>query len=81
MRAFMQHYNRALKKHLFSTLGSLQALGNPAGLVRGMVEGASDAVAEPLEGLVRAAETADISELKRGLQRGASSLAQKTVGG
>ena len=79
--AFMQHYNRALKKHLFSTLGSLQALGNPAGLVRGMVEGASDAVAEPLEGLVRAAETSDISELKRGLQRGASSLAQKTVGG
>ena len=35
--AFMQHYNRALKKHLFSTLGSLQALGNPVGLVRGMV--------------------------------------------
>ena len=35
--ACMQHYNRALKKHLFSTLGSLQALGNPVGLVRGMV--------------------------------------------
>ena len=31
------YYNRALKKHLFSTLGSLQALGNPVGLVRGMV--------------------------------------------
>ena len=34
-----------------------------------------------MEGLVRAAETSDLSELKKGLQRGASSLAQKTVGG
>jgi Vacuolar-sorting-associated 13 protein C-terminal len=30
------HYSRALKQHMFQMLGSLEAFGNPVGLVRGM---------------------------------------------
>ena len=55
-KAVRSHYFRSIKRHLLSTLGSLQALGNPVGLLRGLVQGASDAVAEPLEGLVRTVE-------------------------
>ena len=75
-KAVRGHYSRSVKRHLLSTLGSLQALGNPVGLLRGLAQGASDAVAEPLEGLVRTVEKADASHLADGLQRGATSLVQ-----
>ena len=58
-----------------------QAIGNPVGLVRGLVEGASDFIAEPLEGLAVFVETADPRELRGGLRRGASSFMNNTVGG
>ena len=73
------HYDRSVRRQLFSALGSLTALGNPVGLVRGLAQGVNDAVNAPLEGLVRAAETSNLTELSRGIARGASSFAQHTV--
>jgi hypothetical protein len=72
---------RCARRQLFSALGSLAALGDPAGLARGLAQGASDAVSAPLAGLVRAAATGDLTELTRGLQRGTQSFATHTVGG
>ena len=40
-KAVRGHYSRSIKRHLLSTLGSLQALGNPVGLLRGLAQGAS----------------------------------------
>ena len=64
---------------VLTAIGSLAALGDPVGLLRGLAQGASDAVSEPLRGFNRAAERQDLGEIRRGFARGASSLAQKTV--
>lgn len=80
-QAVSNHYSSSLRRQLFAALGSLAAIGDPVGFVRGLAKGASDAFNEPLTGLARAAEGGDLSEVRRGFSRGAMSFTHKTVGG
>lgn len=79
--AVSNHYSSSLRRQLFAALGSLAAIGDPVGFVRGLAKGATDAFNEPLTGLARAAEGGDLGELRRGFSRGAASFTHKTVGG
>jgi hypothetical protein len=75
------HYLASLRQNVPALLGSLAALGNPIGLVRGLGDGVSDFVLEPLKGFQRSVQEMDASYLVDGVGRGTLSLARHTVGG
>ncbi|CAM9695330.1 unnamed protein product, partial [Phaeothamnion confervicola] len=76
------HYTREVKQHVFQLLGSLEAFGNPVGLVRDMGQGVQDFIAEPVAaGLVRSVEEARPEEFVAGIARGTGSLLKYSVGG
>ncbi|CBJ29969.1 conserved unknown protein [Ectocarpus siliculosus] len=76
-----EHYERELKQQAFLMLGSLEAFGNPVGLVRGMGQGMQDFVKEPVLGLLKSVEDLAPEELMHGMARGAGSLLNHSVGG
>ena len=49
------HYLSSLKHNVPALLGSLSAIGNPLGLIRGIGDGVSDFVTEPMKGLKKKA--------------------------
>ncbi|CAM9302133.1 unnamed protein product [Choristocarpus tenellus] len=71
-----EHYLRELKWDVFQLLGSLEALGNPVGLVRGMGQGIEDLLMEP----IRAGWNSD-ELVVDGIARGAKSFLKHSVGG
>lgn len=75
------HYMNSLRKNVPALVGSLAALGNPVGLVRGLGDGVSDFVLEPVKGFQRSVQEMDASYLVDGVARGTLSLARHTVGG
>ena len=75
------HYLTSLRQNVPALLGSLAAIGNPIGLVRGLGDGVSDFVQEPLKGFQRSVQEMDASYLVDGVARGTFSLARHTVGG
>ena len=75
------HYLTCLRQNLPALVGSLSALGNPIGLVRGLGDGVSDFVLEPVKGFQRSMEEMNASYLVDGVARGTLSLARHTVGG
>jgi hypothetical protein len=75
------HYITSLRKNMPALVGSLAALGNPVGLVRGLGDGVSDFVLEPVKGFQRSVQEMDASYLVDGVARGTLSLARHTVGG
>lgn len=77
----MTHYMASLRQNLPALLGSLAAFGNPLGLIRGIGDGVTDFVAEPVKGLKRSVEELNPSFLVDGVARGTGSLARHTVGG
>eukprot|EP00980_Cylindrotheca_fusiformis_P027998 scaffold22575_cov141-Cylindrotheca_fusiformis.AAC.29 len=77
----LTHYLVSLRQNVPALLGSLAAFGNPLGLIRGVGEGVSDFVNEPVKGLKRSVKELDPSFLVDGVARGTESLARHTVGG
>jgi len=75
------HYVATLRQNVPALLGSLAMIGNPIGLVRGLGDGVSDFVLEPVKGLQRSVQELDASYLVDGVARGTLSLARHTVGG
>ena len=75
------HYLASLRQNVPALVGSMSALGNPAGLVRGLGDGVSDFVLEPVKGFQRSVQEMDASHLVDGVARGTLSLARHTVGG
>ena len=75
------HYLASLRENMPSLLGSLSAFGNPLGLIRGIGDGVSDFVSEPVKGLKRSVEELDPVYVVDGVARGTESLARHTVGG
>jgi vacuolar protein sorting-associated protein 13A/C len=62
-------------------LGSLSAIGNPLGLIRGIGDGVNDFVTEPMKGFKRSLKELDPGYAVDGVARGTESLARHTVGG
>jgi len=77
----MAHYLSSLKHNVPALLGSLSAIGNPLGLIRGIGDGVSDFVTEPMKGFKRAMKELDPGYAVDGVARGTESLARHTVGG
>ncbi|GKY92046.1 hypothetical protein MPSEU_000176100 [Mayamaea pseudoterrestris] len=75
------HYLASLRQNLPALLGSLAAFGNPLGLVRGLGDGVSDFVLEPMKGFQKSVQQMDATYLVDGVARGTLSLARHTVGG
>jgi len=75
------HYFQSIRSNLPALLGSLSAFGNPLGLIRGLGDGVSDFVNEPVKGLKRSVEELDPFFVVDGVARGTGSLARHTVGG
>ena len=75
------HYLASLRHNVPALLGSMSALGNPVGLVRGLGDGVSDFVLEPVKGFQRSVQEMDASHLVDGVAKGTLSLARHTVGG
>ena len=50
--ALVQHFRSQLQRQLLSVVGSLNVLGNPAGLLRNLTDGMHDLWYEPKQGLV-----------------------------
>ncbi len=75
------HYLRQLKQKALRVLGSLEALGNPVGLLRGMGQGMQDFMAEPVIGLVQSVEDMRPDKFFAGVARGGGSLLNNTAGG
>jgi hypothetical protein len=75
------HYLATLRNNVPALLGSLAAFGNPLGLLRGIGDGVSDFVNEPVKGLKRSLEELDAFYVVDGVARGTESLARHTVGG
>ena len=75
------HYLSSLKYNVPALLGSLSAIGNPLGLIRGIGDGVSDFVTEPMKGFKRALKELDPGYAVDGVARGTESLARHTVGG
>lgn len=75
------HYLSSLRENMPALLGSLAAFGNPLGLIRGIGDGVSDFVSEPVKGLKRSVEELDPVYVVDGVARGTESLARHTVGG
>jgi hypothetical protein len=77
----LAHYISSLKQNVPALLGSLAAIGNPLGLLRGVGEGVSDFVNEPVKGFKRSLKELDPGYVVDGVARGTESLARHTVGG
>jgi len=75
------HYLASLRNNVPALLGSLAFFGNPVGLMRGLGDGMSDFVSEPVKGLKRSVEELDPSFVVDGVARGTGSLARHAVGG
>lgn len=75
------HYLASLRQNVPALLASMAAFGNPLGLVRGLGDGVSDFVLEPVKGFQRSVQELDASYLVDGVARGTISLARHTVGG
>lgn len=75
------HYVSSLKSNVPALLGSLAAIGNPIGLIRGIGDGVSDFVTEPVKGFKRSLKELDPGYVVDGVARGTESLARHTVGG
>jgi hypothetical protein len=75
------HYINSLKQNVPALLGSLAAIGNPLGLIRGIGGGVSDFVTEPVKGFKRSLKELDPGYVVDGVARGTESLARHTVGG
>lgn len=75
------HYMASLRQNLPALLGSLAAFGNPLGLVRGLGDGVSDFVLEPVKGFQKSIKEMDATYLVDGVAKGTVSLARNTVGG
>jgi len=75
------HYFASFRQNLPTVLGSLAIFGNPVGLVRGLGDGVSDFVFEPVRGFQRSVQEMDATYLVDGVARGTLSLARHTVGG
>ena len=75
------HYIASLRSNVPALIGSLSFFGNPVGLIRGLGDGVSDFVNEPVKGLKRSVEELDPSFVVDGVARGTGSLARHTVGG
>ena len=75
------HYLSSLKYNVPALLGSLSAIGNPLGLIRGIGDGVTDFVMEPMKGFRRALNELDPGYAVDGVARGTESLARHTVGG
>ncbi|KAL3925315.1 MAG: hypothetical protein SGILL_000491 [Bacillariaceae sp.] len=75
------HYLSSLKSNVPALLGSLSAIGNPLGLIRGIGDGVVDFVNEPVKGLKRSLKELDPGYAVDGVARGTESLARHTVGG
>lgn len=75
------HYMSSLRNNVPTLLGSLAAFGNPLGLIRGLGDGVSDFVAEPVKGLKRSMQELDPFFVVDGVARGTESLARHAVGG
>jgi hypothetical protein len=75
------HYLSSLKHNVPALLGSLSAIGNPLGLIRGIGDGVSDFVTEPVRGFKRSLKELDPGYAVDGVARGTESLARHTVGG
>jgi Vacuolar-sorting-associated 13 protein C-terminal/Autophagy-related protein C terminal domain len=75
------HYVNSLKHNVPALLGSLAAIGNPLGLIRGIGDGVSDFVTEPVKGFKRSLKELDPGYVVDGVARGTESLARHTVGG
>ena len=76
----MAHYLSALKSNVPQLIGSLAVFGNPLGLIRGLGDGVSDFVSEPIKGLQKSLEELDPTFVFDGVARGTGSLARATVG-
>lgn len=50
------HYTQSLRQNVPALLGSLSAFGNPLGLIRGLGDGMSDFVIEPVKGFKRSVQ-------------------------
>ncbi|KAG7345960.1 vacuolar-sorting-associated protein 13 C-terminal domain containing protein [Nitzschia inconspicua] len=77
----LAHYVSSLKNNVPALLGSLAAIGNPIGLIRGIGDGMSDFVTEPVKGFKRSLKELDPGYVVDGVARGTESLARHTVGG
>lgn len=77
----LAHYISSLKNNVPALLGSLAAIGNPLGLIRGIGDGVSDFVSEPVKGFKRSLKELDPGYVVDGVARGTESLARHTVGG
>ena len=77
----MAQYLAALRSNVPSLIGSLAAFGNPLGLIRGLGDGVSDFVTEPIRGLQKSLEELDPTFVIDGVARGTGSLARRTIGG
>ena len=77
----MAHYLAALRSNVPSLIGSLAAFGNPLGLIRGLGDGVSDFVTEPIKGLQKSLDELDPTFVIDGVARGTGSLARRTIGG
>ena len=75
------HYILSLRQNVPALLGSLAAIGNPLGLFRGLGDGVSDFVKEPVKGFQKSIEKLDPKFVVDGVARGTGSLARHTVGG
>lgn len=75
------HYVTSMRSNLPALIGSLAAFGNPIGLIRGLGDGVSDFVNEPVKGLKKSMQELDPFLFVDGVARGTESLARHTVGG
>ena len=75
------HYLASLRQNVPALLGSLAAFGNPLGLIRGLGDGMSDFVSQPVRGLKKSVKELDPTYLVDGVARGTGSLARHAVGG
>lgn len=77
----LTHYLASLRQNVPALLGSLAAFGNPLGLIRGLGDGVSDFVNQPVRGLKKSMKELDPMYLVDGVARGTESLARHAVGG
>lgn len=77
----LAHYLASLRQNVPALLGSLAAFGNPLGLIRGLGDGMSDFVSQPVRGLKKSVQELDPTYLVDGVARGTESLARHAVGG
>lgn len=70
----LAHYVASLRQNVPALIGSLAAFGNPLGLIRGVGEGVSDFVNEPVKGFQKSVKELDPTFLVDGVARGTESL-------